>query len=138
MLPSFSRLLSPTTFYTPLPFKTFCTVPHPTSQQSSHHPHTTYQPSLHHHVEDNYSQQLITNPHGPPPPPPTPHHFSPVTFANVRTSPQSFLTFGFIPFATLVLNFKTIARASPKLLNLNQEHPSKNCFFGQTLIKLRL
>ena len=31
--------------------------------------------------------------------------------------------------AMLVLNFKTIPSASPKLLNLNQKHPSKKLFF---------
>ena len=132
MLPSFSRLLSPTPVYTPLPFNTFYMVP-PTLLPSSHHTIlTTCQPSLHHHVEDNYSQQLITTLN------PIQDGGGPVTFANVRTSPQSFLTFGFIPFATLVLNFKAIASANPKLLNFSQEHPSKHCFFGQTLIKLRL
>ena len=35
-------------------------------------------------------------------------------------------TFNFYPFATLVKNFKLLPSASPKLLNLNQGHPSKN------------
>ena len=52
-----------------------------------------------------------------------PTSFSPVTSANVASSPQNFLTFIVHPFATLVYNFKAIPSASPKLLNLNQDHP---------------
>ena len=44
-----------------------------------------------------------------------PTSFSPVTSTNVETSPKKFMTFSSNPFATF--------------LNLNQEHPSKNCFF---------
>ena len=58
-------------------------------------------------VEDNYATS-----------------FSPVTSTNVGFGPQNFLTFSFNPFATLVQNFKFVAEASPKLLNLNQDHPS--------------
>ena len=47
-----------------------------------------------------------------------PTSFSPVTSTNVASSPQNFH-----PFATLVYNFKAIPGASPKLLNLNQDHP---------------
>ena len=55
-----------------------------------------------------------------PPTPPT--SFSSVTSANVRVSPQNFLTFSFNPFATLV-----------------KDHPSKKAFFsGQIVINSRL
>ena len=46
---------------------------------------------------------------------------------------QNFLTFGFNPFATLRWNFKFAPCASPKLLKLNQNHPSKKKKF---LVKL--
>ena len=55
------------------------------------------------------------------PPPCT--SFSPVTSANVGFGPQNFLAFSFNPFATLVQSFKFVRSASPKLLNLNQDHP---------------
>ena len=42
---------------------------------------------------------------------------------------QNFLAFSFNPFSTLVENFKAVTSVSPKLLNLNQEHLSKKCFF---------
>ena len=58
-----------------------------------------------------------------------PTSFFPVTSTNVRVSPQNFLTFSFIPFATLVKNFKALPSASPKLLNLNQDNPSKKVLF---------
>ena len=65
--------------------------------------------------------------------------FSPVTSTNVRINPQHFPTFILNPFATLVLNFKFVPSANPKLLNLNQGHPSKKSgFSGQILINLRL
>ena len=51
--------------------------------------------------------------------------FSPVTSTNVGFGPQNFLTFSFNPFASLVQNFQFEPTASPKLLNLNQDHPSK-------------
>ena len=60
-------------------------------------------------------------------PPPT--SFSSVTSANVRISSQNFLTFSFNLFATLVQNFKFAPSASLKLLNLNQDHPSKKAIF---------
>ena len=56
------------------------------------------------------------------------YQFSPVTSTNVGISPQNFVTFGFHPFATLMWNFKFVPSASPKLLNLNQDHLSKNRF----------
>ena len=55
--------------------------------------------------------------------------FSPVTSTNVGFGPQNFLTFSFNLFATLVQNFKFVPSASPKLLNLNQDHPSKKAIF---------
>ena len=60
-------------------------------------------------------------------PPPT--SFSPVTSTNVGFGSQNFLTFSFNPFATLVQNFKLVPSASPNLLNLDQDHPSKKWFF---------
>ena len=58
-----------------------------------------------------------------------PTSFSPVTSTNVGIRPQYLLTFSFDPFATLMLNFKFVPSVSPKLLNLNQDHPSKKWFF---------
>ena len=54
-----------------------------------------------------------------------PTSFSSVISTNAGYSPQTFLTCGFNYFATLVQNFKVIPSVSPRLLNLNQEHPSK-------------
>ena len=48
---------------------------------------------------------------------------------NIRLDPQNVLTFSFNPLATMLLNFKVIPSANPKLLNLNQDHPSKKAFF---------
>ena len=68
-----------------------------------------------------------------------PTSFCPVTSTNVGFGSQNFLTFSFNPFATLVQNFKFVPSASLKLLNLNQDHPSKKAIFsGQIPIKLRL
>ena len=39
------------------------------------------------------------------------------------------MTFSFNPFTTLVQNFKFVPSASPKLLNLNQNHLSKKAIF---------
>ena len=58
-----------------------------------------------------------------------PTSFSPVTSTNVGIGPINFLTFSFNPFAILVQNFKFVPSASPKLLNLNQDHPSKKVIF---------
>ena len=58
-----------------------------------------------------------------------PYGFSPITSTNIIISLQNFLTFTFDPFATLVWNFKAIPSTSPKLLSLNQDHPSKKVFF---------
>ena len=60
----------------------------------------------------------ITNP--PPPPPPSPPKKNKKTLT---------LTFSFNPFAALVQKFKAIPTAYPKLLNLNQGHPSKKLVF---------
>ena len=54
---------------------------------------------------------------------------SPVTSTNVRFDPQNFLTFSFNLFAILVQNFKFVHSTSPKLLNLNQDHPSRKVIF---------
>ena len=59
-----------------------------------------------------------------------PTRLSPVTSTNVGVSSKNFLTcdsFNF--FATLVWNFKSLRSACPKLLGLNQEHPSKKAIF---------
>ena len=64
--------------------------------------------------------------------------FSPVTSTNVRISPQNFLIFSFNPFATLIYNVKAIRDAGPKLLNLNQDYPSKKWFFWSNSNKIRL
>ena len=55
--------------------------------------------------------------------------FLPVTSTNVGIDPQNFLTFSFDSFATLVQNFTFVPSASPKLLNLNQDHPSEKADF---------
>ena len=55
--------------------------------------------------------------------------FSPVTSTNVGFGPKTFLTFSFNTFATQVQNFKFLPSASPKLLNLDQDHPSKKAIF---------
>ena len=55
--------------------------------------------------------------------------FSPVTSTNVGFGPQNFLTFSFNPFATLLQNVKFVPSTSPKLLNLNQDHPSEKAIF---------
>ena len=61
-----------------------------------------------------------------------------VTSTKVRISPQKFLTFSFKPFDRLLYSFKCIPSASPKLLNLNQDHPSKKWFFWSNFYKLEL
>ena len=58
-----------------------------------------------------------------------PTSFFPVTSTNIGIGPYNFLTFSFNPFATLMQNFKFVPIASPKLLNLNQDHPSKKAIF---------
>ena len=61
---------------------------------------------------------------------PCPTSFSPVTSTNVIIRHQNFLTFNVNPFFTLVYNFKAISSACLKLLNLNQEYPSKKSGFS--------
>ena len=56
-----------------------------------------------------------------------PTSFSPATSTNIGFGPKNFLTFSFNTFATLVQKFVPIA--SPKLLNLNQDHPPKRAIF---------
>ena len=68
------------------------------------------------------------------PPPPT--SFSPVTSTNVGFGPKNFLTYSFNPFAILAQNFKFLPSASPKLLNLNQDHPSKKRSFWSNPYKI--
>ena len=58
-----------------------------------------------------------------------PTSFFPVTSTNVGIGPYNFLTFSFNPLATIAQNFKFVPSASPKLLNLNQDHPSKKAIF---------
>ena len=58
-----------------------------------------------------------------------PTNFSPVTSTNVGISPKTFLAFTFYLFTRLVRNFKCMPSASPKLLSLNQDQPSKKATF---------
>ena len=58
-----------------------------------------------------------------------PTSFSLVTSTNVGFGPRNFLAFSFNPFTTLVQNVKFLPSASPKLLNLNQDHSSKKAIF---------
>ena len=69
------------------------------------------------------------------PRPPLPTSFSHATSTNVAISPQNFLTFTFNHFFKLVWNFKFIPSASPKLLNLNQDHSSKKWIFWSSPYK---
>ena len=52
-----------------------------------------------------------------------PTNFPPVTSTNVGIIFPKCLASSFNPFARLMLKLKAIPSASPKLLNLNQEHP---------------
>ena len=54
---------------------------------------------------------------------------SPSPSTDVEIRPQNFLTFSFYPFATLEQNFTFVPSVSPKLLNVNQDHPSKKAIF---------
>ena len=54
---------------------------------------------------------------------------SPITSTNVEFGPQNLMTFSFNPFVTIVQNLKFLPSASPKLLNFNQDHPSKKAIF---------
>ena len=53
-----------------------------------------------------------------------PYQFFYCNFYKRRNQPAKLSEFSFHAFATLVLNFKFAPSASPKLLNLNQNHPS--------------
>ena len=66
------------------------------------------------------------------------YHFFPLTSTDVGISPQIFLTFSFNPFPRLVLNFKALPSASPKLLNLNQEYLKKIKFFCSNPYKIEI
>ena len=68
-----------------------------------------------------------------------PTSFSSVTSTNVGISPQNFPSKRVLnPFATLVSNVKFIPNTSPKVLTLNQEHPSKNWLFWSTSYKIEI
>ena len=67
-----------------------------------------------------------------------PTSFSPETSTKVGFSPQNFLTFSFNSFTTLVQNFDFLPTVSPKLLNLNQDHPSKKRFFWLNPYKIEV
>ena len=69
-----------------------------------------------------------------------PTSFPPVTSRNVGINPQNFLTFSFNPFLILFnpKNFKAIPIASPKLLNLNQDHSSKKWLFWSNPYKIKV
>ena len=56
-------------------------------------------------------------------------NFSPAISRNVGISPQNCVIFSFDPFAILLKDFNAVPSASPKLLNLNRDHPSKKGFF---------
>ena len=58
-----------------------------------------------------------------------PTSFPPVTSTNEGINLQNSLTVSFNTIATLMSNFKVIPSASPKLLNLNQDHLSKKVVF---------
>ena len=64
--------------------------------------------------------------------------FSHITSTNVGIRLQNFLRFRFYPFDKLVQNFKFVASASRKLLNLNQDHPSKKRFFWSNSYKIEV
>ena len=68
----------------------------------------------------------------------SPTSFSPVTSTNVGFGRQNFLTFSFNPFVKIVKYFKFVPSASPKLLNLNQDHPSKKRFFWSNPYKIEV
>ena len=66
----------------------------------------------------------------------TPTSFSPVTFTNVRISPQNFLTSSFNPFANTGVKCQGTWCQS-QIIDFKPKHASKK-FSGQILIKLRL
>ena len=64
--------------------------------------------------------------------------FSSVTSTNVGFRPKNFLTFSFNPFSPQLQNFKFAPSASLKLLNLNQDYPSKKWFFWSNPYKIEV
>ena len=58
-----------------------------------------------------------------------PVSFFHVTSTNVGVSLQNFLIYSFNSFVALAKNFKLVPSVSPKLLNLNQDHPSNIAVF---------
>ena len=70
--------------------------------------------------------------------PPSPYQSFLCKFYKRWIWPQNFLTFNFNPFATLVQNFKFVPSASTKLLNVNQDHPSKKGFFWSNPYKIEV
>ena len=64
--------------------------------------------------------------------------FSSVTSTNVGFRPKNFLTFSFNPFSPQLQNFKFAPSASLKLLNLNQDYPSKKWFFWSNPYKVEV
>ena len=67
------------------------------------------------------------------------YQFFSCSFYKSNTYPPKLSEFQFQPFRHTSVNFKVTPSVSPKLLNLNQDHPSKKSdFSGQILIKLRL
>ena len=67
-----------------------------------------------------------------------PTSFFPATSTSIGISPRTFLTFSLHPFVTLVWNFKAIPGFSPRLLNLNQEHPLKKLVFRSNPYKIKV
>ena len=59
----------------------------------------------------------------------SPYQFSPLTSTNVGSISLNFVTFIFNPFATMVQNFEAVPTARPRLLDLNQDNPSKKVGF---------
>ena len=92
------------------------------------------------HAYYNKQKVFFNSIHLPPPPPPFPpaaKQFFPYNFyKRTNRSTQNFHTFSSNSFATLVPNFKVIPISSCKSLNLNQDYPSKNCFFQLNSYKI--
>ena len=63
---------------------------------------------------------------------------SPVTSRYAEISSKNFLTFSFNSFSKLVQIFKTTPSAIPKLMNLNQDHPSKKWFYWSNPNKIEV
>ena len=69
---------------------------------------------------------------------PSPTSFSSVTSTDRVPNLQNFLAFSFNPFATMAKNCRVISSASPKLLNLNEDHPPKKWFFRSNPYKIEI